>query len=374
MADIFVSYASADRDRARILAEALTRHGHDVWWDRTIPPGRVFDEVIQEALQSARCVLVLWSGQSIGSNWVKTEAAEGVAQGKLVPTLIEAVSPPIEFKRIQAADLSRWAGDESDAEFRKLLEAIDDRITHPASPMKDARSMQQTRSDAPAAPKAGHIPILGIMAILGVVGFAAAVTINKWLPRPAEQKPASSATDSVQPASTQPPAAARPAASTASPAGVATSEDKPANGPAADGRVNLLAGENGGELITASNERWAMTIDGKDDTYAWIDTGEGVFGFKGGRAATFDTFAVLIPNTSDTNLREFELLASNEPNTAFKSIGTFTTQNVRVMKNPYQEFRFAPVTAKYLKLRSLKSHGGSTAVTGYEFRLYGALK
>ena len=92
MADIFLSYASSDRERARVLAEALGERGLKVWWDRTIPPGRVFDEVIQEALQTAKCIVVLWSAESVKSNWVKTEAGEGLAQGKLVPALIEAVA------------------------------------------------------------------------------------------------------------------------------------------------------------------------------------------------------------------------------------------------------------------------------------------
>jgi hypothetical protein len=54
--DKFISYASSDRDRARTIAERLSAAGYSVWWDRTIPPGGVFDEVIQEALDAAKCV------------------------------------------------------------------------------------------------------------------------------------------------------------------------------------------------------------------------------------------------------------------------------------------------------------------------------
>jgi hypothetical protein len=142
------------------------------------------------------------------------------------------------------------------------------------------------------------------------------------------------------------------------------------------GRLNLLASENGGEIVTASNEAWAATIDGKENTYAWVDNGQAVFAFKDGRAATFDTFAVLIPGTSDHNLAEFELLAGNDgPLGSFTSLGTFRTQNIRIMKQPYQEFRFAPVKAKLLKFRSLKaSNGQSGAVTGYELQLLGTLE
>ena len=132
MADIFISYASSDRERARQLADSLASRGYKVWWDRTIPPGRVFDEVIQEALHAAKCVIVLWSAQSVRSNWVKTEAAEGASLGRLVPALVERVLPPIEFKRIQAADLNDWTGDEDHAEFRKLLASVDRLLRQPA--------------------------------------------------------------------------------------------------------------------------------------------------------------------------------------------------------------------------------------------------
>ena len=63
-----------------MISERLSSLGHSVWWDRTIPPGRIFDEVIQEALAAAKCVVVLWSETSVRSNWVKTEASDGMAR------------------------------------------------------------------------------------------------------------------------------------------------------------------------------------------------------------------------------------------------------------------------------------------------------
>ena len=64
MSDIFISYASADRERAKVIAEALAARGFSVWWDRVIPPGRQFDEVIEVAVDASRCVVVLWSKTS----------------------------------------------------------------------------------------------------------------------------------------------------------------------------------------------------------------------------------------------------------------------------------------------------------------------
>ena len=70
MGDIFISYASEDRPRAQTLAEALAGQGWSTFWDRTIPTGKTWREVIGAALEEARCVVVLWSDESADSRWV----------------------------------------------------------------------------------------------------------------------------------------------------------------------------------------------------------------------------------------------------------------------------------------------------------------
>lgn len=71
MSEIFISYAAEDCGRAEPLAAALREEGWDVWWDREIPLGKPFDEVIELAIAQARCVIVLWSATSVGSEWVR---------------------------------------------------------------------------------------------------------------------------------------------------------------------------------------------------------------------------------------------------------------------------------------------------------------
>jgi hypothetical protein len=126
MNDIFISYASTDRENAKRIAAMLRSHGWSVWWDRTIPPGRQFDEVIEEALDTARCAVVLWSPSSVESSWVKTEAAEAMRRRVLVPVLIEPTKIPLEFRRVQAANLSGLKHDvsEQDSDTRQQLDAL----------------------------------------------------------------------------------------------------------------------------------------------------------------------------------------------------------------------------------------------------------
>jgi len=120
MSDIFISYASEDRPGAEKIARALEAQGWSVWWDRVIPAGRRFPEVIQEEIDRARCMVVLWSEISVKKDWVIEEASEGRDRRILVPLLIEQVQPPRGFRLVQAADLTHWTGDLSASSFRSL--------------------------------------------------------------------------------------------------------------------------------------------------------------------------------------------------------------------------------------------------------------
>jgi len=124
MSDIFLSYKSEDQAKAQIIAEALERNGYSVWWDRVIPPGRTFDEVIEEELDAAKCMVVLWSEESVKSEWVRTEVSEGKRRKILIPVLIEDVTPPLAFRLIEAAKLIDWDGTVPNPEFDLLLGSV----------------------------------------------------------------------------------------------------------------------------------------------------------------------------------------------------------------------------------------------------------
>ena len=122
--EIFISYANEDEARVEPLARLLEAEGWSVWWDRDIPVGRTFDEVIEEALDAARCVIVVWTEESVASRWVKTEAGEGAARNILVPVLLDDVRIPLAFRRIQAADLVGWEGEQQHPGVEQLVEAV----------------------------------------------------------------------------------------------------------------------------------------------------------------------------------------------------------------------------------------------------------
>ena len=123
MADIFLSYARKDEPRVRLLAAALESHGWSVWWDRRIPHGKDFNAYIQQQLDDARCIVVLWSKASVMSQFVRDEATEGL-DGRLVPALIEAVKQPLGFRQLHAADLTDWDDRPAHEEFDRLISSI----------------------------------------------------------------------------------------------------------------------------------------------------------------------------------------------------------------------------------------------------------
>ena len=130
MSDIFLSYAREDIEWARFLAHALEKQGWSVWWDREIPPGESFDRVIEREVSASKCIVVIWSTQSIISDWVKSEADEGKQRGKLVPVLVDNSRPPMGFRYIQAANLANWHGDTRDENYQSFLRAVSTFIPH----------------------------------------------------------------------------------------------------------------------------------------------------------------------------------------------------------------------------------------------------
>lgn len=128
MSDIFLSYSRSDKKKAQTFAEALKNQGYSIWWDPIILGGARFNEVIQEELNAAKCVIVLWSKNSVKSDWVKDEATRG--KRKLIPILIDDVEIPIGFGQIHALNFINWEGTLPHSEFDVLLDSVKKILGH----------------------------------------------------------------------------------------------------------------------------------------------------------------------------------------------------------------------------------------------------
>jgi uncharacterized membrane protein YhaH (DUF805 family) len=138
MSDVFISYAQGDRDWVKEFAASVEEEGFSVWWDPDIVAGARYREIIDAELEKAAAVVVVWSNLSIHSDYVRDEADEALAAGKLVPVLRSAVRPPKGFRQVQTIDLSQWRGRRESPEFRKVVSGIRALVGTPTDTVADS--------------------------------------------------------------------------------------------------------------------------------------------------------------------------------------------------------------------------------------------
>ena len=129
MADIFISYARADRDKIEKLSQALEAEGYSVWWDRHIAGGADFSQEIERELTAAKTVIAAWSKEAVASTWVKDEAIVARDANKLIPISLDGVQSPLGFKQFHLVDLAGWKGGAANPAFDELLHSIRARLS-----------------------------------------------------------------------------------------------------------------------------------------------------------------------------------------------------------------------------------------------------
>ena len=189
MASVFLSYVREDVARARALAALLEKAGHSVWWDRHIKGGAQFAHEIEAALKAADKVVVLWSAESVGSPWVRDEAAAGRDTGRLVPVSLDGTPPPLGFGQYNTISFANWRGRGRPSSFASLLEAL-------ASPGNTAMVTGPSQRRAKPFRKLGWVaaPLVLLVAVVAYLAL--------------QSRGGSAATVVVQPASANPVATA----------------------------------------------------------------------------------------------------------------------------------------------------------------------
>ena len=144
MHEIFLSYSRRDQDMVQALAAALGDKGLSVWIDRSgIEEGDAYDTQIEDAIARTRVVIVLWSKNSVRSQWVRAEAAYALNKHKLLPISIDSCEPPLQFLHIQTIDFAGWPSNGNNEPFSRLMAALAKRID---------------RTEVPAAPAVSLLP------------------------------------------------------------------------------------------------------------------------------------------------------------------------------------------------------------------------
>jgi TolB-like protein len=166
--DIFLSYTREDQATAQRFAEAFEAQGFSVWWDVTLRSGEAYDQVTEEALRTAKAVVVLWSKKSVVSRWVRAEATLADRNRTLAPARIEACDLPIMFELTQTADLSRWTGASGDSDWRAFVADVRRFVETGVAPPQHHASSPSSASKRPA----GARPSIAILPFVNRSGLA----------------------------------------------------------------------------------------------------------------------------------------------------------------------------------------------------------
>lgn len=126
MSKIFISYASQDEDKVKIIANKLSAKGGTVFFSRQILPGATWAATLEAQISEATSVIVLWSRHSVKSLWVRSEAAEGLDKQKLIPVLLDDSKLPRLFRDIQTGSLQEWDGSSTDKTLDRFLDYLVD--------------------------------------------------------------------------------------------------------------------------------------------------------------------------------------------------------------------------------------------------------
>ena len=123
--DVFVSYAKKDRAKVEPLVNLLRTKQLKVWWAEELRTGRRWRVEIEERMEAARHVLVVWTKDAVkADSFVREEAQYAAEMDKLVHVRVENVRPPLGFREFHYEDLSGWTGQPSHQGVDSLLTVI----------------------------------------------------------------------------------------------------------------------------------------------------------------------------------------------------------------------------------------------------------
>lgn len=173
MPDIFVSYASADRDAAFRIVGFLEGQGIHCWVaPRDVAPGVEYGHAIINAIEQCKALVLVLSDQSNDSQFVRKEVERAVSKTKVVlPVRIREVTPSgsLEFYISSAQWVDAWKTP-MEQHLMPLVAAIKAMNSPDSAPVRSAPLYV-----APVSRPAGsHTPLLIGVAVLALL--AAAIT------------------------------------------------------------------------------------------------------------------------------------------------------------------------------------------------------
>jgi hypothetical protein len=169
--DIFISYASENKGWAEKLEADLLRNNRRVFRDQTrLEAGRKWETQLQQALDDSQYLVVLWTNQAQGSNWVHKEMArferhtEVDAKRRLICVNLQGENPAYNiYQAIDSLKIANVAVDQPDAVNPNLWSEVLSRIVAALDEDEDVERIEtavlaMTASEADPAQPGGLSP------------------------------------------------------------------------------------------------------------------------------------------------------------------------------------------------------------------------
>lgn len=123
VADVFIEYVSADRDRVDAIVRALKSSGIAAEWQEAFRFSLPRDER-EQARAACKIVLIIWSQTSTASRFFQKEM-EGVVERHIsVPILVDDSRVPLWLREQNAFDLGQWNGHPDETPWQNVAEHI----------------------------------------------------------------------------------------------------------------------------------------------------------------------------------------------------------------------------------------------------------
>ena len=136
--DIYLAYVRKNEREAEMVFRVLEEAGYDVWWDRKIAAGALWEREINSAFFKAKMILLLASRQGLSSKYMEYYIQAALRRG--VPLLIAELERipdsdyPLALRPAERIDLFSWSESRDGRKLSPLFRSIESLIGPPSKP------------------------------------------------------------------------------------------------------------------------------------------------------------------------------------------------------------------------------------------------
>ena len=123
MAQIYISYSKSDHQAAKAIVGAIRQAGLNAFDESYLPLGVALKDNIARAIDTAQCVVILWSKAASDSEWVRVEiqrALQAWASDRLVLATLDETPLPVGLRDLSPIQIR----DGDDSGKQQLIERI----------------------------------------------------------------------------------------------------------------------------------------------------------------------------------------------------------------------------------------------------------